>query len=260
MATERSGAGDPARTLALLWRRSLPAPSRRGPRQGLSVDDVVANAIALAGADGLDAVTMRRIAQRLGVAPMTLYTYVPGRAELLDLMLDECYLAMPREDLSDHPWRDRLRAVARENWELYRKHPWAALVSTARPVLGPGATAKYEHELRAFDGTGLDDVTRDAALTHLLGFVQSAARSAVEVAAARRESAQSEEQWWAANGRLLAEVLDPARYPTAVRVGSAAGAALSAAYDPAHAYAFGLERVLDGLGALIDSQEERPRP
>jgi AcrR family transcriptional regulator len=251
---DRSGAGDPARTLALLWRHCLPAPARRGPRQGFSVDDVVAAGIALADAEGLAAVTMRRVAQNLGAAPMTLYTYVPGRAELLDLMLDECYLAMPREYPHDRTWRARARAVAGENWELYRAHPWAATVSTARPTLGPGATAKYEHELRAFDGTGLDDVTRDAALTYLLGFVQSSARGTAEVAAARRE--QSEQQWWAANAPLLARVLDPEKYPTAVRVGAAAGAATGAAYDPAHAYAFGLERVLDGLGALIDRRPE----
>lgn len=217
------------------------------------MDDVVANAIALADEAGLEAVTMRQLAQRLGVAPMSLYTYVPGRAELLDLMLDECYLAMPREDLSDRPWRERLTAVARENWDLYRAHPWAALVSTARPPLGPGMTAKYE--LRAFDGTGLDDVTRDAALTYLLGFVQSSARAAAEAAAGRRESALSEEEWWAANGPLLAQVLDQEKYPTAVRVGEAAGVAMNAAYDPAHAYEFGLERVLDGLGVLIGNAE-----
>jgi hypothetical protein len=113
--------------------------------------------------------------------------------------------------------------------------------------------AKYEHELQAFEGLGLDDVEMDAALTFLLSFVQAAARSAAEVAAARQDSAMSEEQWWAANAPLLARVFDEAKYPTASRVGAAAGAAHGAAYDPGHAYTFGLQRVLDGLGALIDT-------
>jgi hypothetical protein len=91
----------------------------------------------------------------------------------------------------------------------------------------------------------------DAALTFLLGFVQAAARSAVDAAAARQDSAMSEEQWWAANAPLLARVFDETKYPTASRVGAAAGAAHGAAYDPDHAYTFGLQRVLDGLGALI---------
>lgn len=251
MSTYRSGGGDPVRTLELLWRRPGPA-RRRGPRQGLTVDEVVDTAIGTADADGLDAVTMRRLANQLRVAPMTLYTYVPGKAELIDLMLDTVYARMPRTPHDDRPWRDRVAAVARDNREMFRAHPWAATVLTGRPPLGPGLMAKYEHELRAFDDTGLDDVRRDAALTYLLDFVQASARSAAEVQAARRDSTQTDQQWWTANAPLLARVLDEERYPTAVRVGAAAGAAQGAAYDPDHAYAFGLQRVLDGLAALID--------
>ena len=253
MPTERSSAGDPARTLQLLWREPGPADSRRGPRQGLSVERVVATAIALADTDGLGSVTMRAIAQVLGVVPMSLYTYVPGKAELLDLMLDTVYHQMHRADLSGEPWRQRLAAVAQENRDLFTRHPWIADVSTSRPPLGPGLMAKYEHELSAFEDLGLSDIEMDAALTFLLGFVQAAARSAADAAAARQDSALSEEQWWAANAPLLTRVFDEAKYPTASRVGAAAGAAHGAAYDPDHAYTFGLQRVLDGLGALIDA-------
>ena len=253
MPTERSSAGDPARTLRLLWREPGPADSRRGPRQGLSIEQVAAAAIALADTGGLDAVTMRAVAHALGVVPMSLYTYVPGKAELLDLMLDTVYLQMPRGDLSGMTWRERLAAVAHENRDLFTRHPWIAEVSTSRPPLGPGLMAKYEHELQALAGVGLDDVEMDAALTFLLGFVQAAVRSAAEAAAARQDGAMTEEQWWAANAPLLTRVFDQAKYPTAARVGTAAGAAHGAAYDPDHAYAFGLQRVLDGLGALIDA-------
>jgi AcrR family transcriptional regulator len=212
----------------------------------------VGTAVSLAGAEGLDAVTIRRVAQALGVAPMTLYTYVPGKDELLDLMLDAVYGAMTRTDTAGQPWRIRLEAIAHENRALYEAHPWAAHVSTSRPPLGPGLMAKYEHELQAFDGTGLDDVERDAALTYLLGFVQSTARAAADAQAARRESKMSDEQWWAANAPLLARVFDETKYPTAARVGAAAGAAHGGAYHPDHAYDFGLACVLNGLGVLID--------
>jgi AcrR family transcriptional regulator len=191
MPTERSSAGDPARTLQLLWREPGPADSRRGPRQGLSAERVAAAAIALADTDGLGSVTMRAVAHALGVVPMSLYTYVPGKAELLDLMLDTVYLQMPRGDLSGMPWRERLAAVAHENRDLFTRHPWIAEVSTSRPPLGPGLMAKYKHELQALEGLGLDDVEMDAALTFLLGFIQAAARSA----AARQDSATREEQW-----------------------------------------------------------------
>ncbi|HWN31773.1 MAG TPA: TetR/AcrR family transcriptional regulator C-terminal domain-containing protein, partial [Pseudonocardia sp.] len=147
---------------------------------------------------------------------------------------------------------------------LYLAHPWAAEISTARPPLGPGQLAKYEHELAALEGLGLDDVTMDAALTYLLGFVQGWARAAADARALRGAGESGagdsgaalgavldDERWWAANAPLLERMFDPERYPTAVRVGSAAGAAYRAAFSPDHAYAFGLARVLDGLGALI---------
>jgi AcrR family transcriptional regulator len=251
MSAERSGAGDPARTLALLWRHAAAIP-RHGPRPALSIDAVVAAATGLANAEGLERVTMRRVAAALGVAPMTLYTYVPSKAELLDLMLDAAYARMPRADTSGQPWRRRLTAIADENMALFAAHPWAADISTVRPPLGPGQMAKYEHELSALDRLGLEDIEMDAALTYLLSFVQGCARAAGDAQAVRRDSALGDEEWWASSAPLLAHLVDERAYPTAVRVGAAAGAAHGAAYSPSHAYEFGLERLLDGLAPLID--------
>ena len=253
MPTQRSSAGDPALTLQLLWRDPAAIP-RHGPRQGLSIDAVVDAATELADAEGLEALTMRRVAQSLGVAPMTVYTYVPGKAELLDLMLDAAYGRMARTGTSGQPWRQRVTAIAADNKALFETHPWAATVSTIRPPLGPGQLAKYEHELSAFDGLGLDDITVDDCLAYLLTFIQAAARAAADARDQQRDSAMDDEQWWAANAPLLARVFDEDAYPTAARVGSAAGAAHGGAYHPGHAYEFGLQRVLDGLAALIDAR------
>ncbi|HEU4491990.1 MAG TPA: TetR/AcrR family transcriptional regulator [Jiangellales bacterium] len=253
VATARSSAGDPARTLRLLWRDAAAAP-RRGPQRALDLDAVVAAAIAVADAEGLDAVTMRRVAEELGVGAMTLYTYLPGKAELLDLMLDAAYASMPRADATGRPWRERLAAVADENRALFAAHAWAATVSTLRPPLGPGLMTKYEHELAALDGIGLDDVEMDDCLTLVLTFVQASARDAVDARAARHQSAMDDEQWWAANAGLLARLLDPGTHPLASRVGSAAGAAHGSAHDPEHAYRFGLERLLDGIAALVEAR------
>ena len=247
----RTSAGDPGRTLALLWRDPTATP-RRGPARRLNLDAVVAAATTLADEHGLDAVTMRAVAQASRVAPMTLYTYVPGKAELLDLMLDASYAAMPRADTTGRPWRERATAIAEENLALHLAHPWTVEVSTLRPPLGPGAIGKYEHELATFDGLGLSDVQMDDCLTYLLGFVHAAARVSLDAAAARRESATDDAGWWAAAGPLLGRALDPSAYPLAGRVGTAAGAARGSAHDPAHAYRFGLGRTLDGLAALID--------
>lgn len=251
MATpkERSGAGDPVRTLELLWR--VPIPSGRGPKQRSSVDDVVSAAIEIADADGIAAVTMRAVAAHLGLTPMATYTYVPGKAELIDLMLDAVYLAMPRADLADLPWRERVAIVAAENRAMLTEHPWVAYIPTTRPPLGPGQTAKYDHELRTFDGLGLDDVQMDAALTYLLGFVTSVARIANDTARAAADSSISDSEWWERAAPLLESLISPDQYPLATRVGAAAGSTHDAAYSADHAYEFGLARVLDGLDRLI---------
>jgi AcrR family transcriptional regulator len=241
---------DPARTLALLWRTGTTTTTQkttRGPRRGLDLDAVVRAATALAdagGADGLARLTIRGLATQLGVSPMSIYTYVPGRDELADLVVDAAYAAAPRRDTTGRPWRERLRAVAEENRELYRAHPWAARVDPRRPVLGPGETGKYEHELAAFDDVeGLDDVDRDAALTFLLDVTRAAPLPDQEPA--------DDEAWWSARAPVLAEVLDPGRYPRATRVGAAAGAAQGSARDPDRAWRFALERALDGLAAVL---------
>ena len=252
MAAERTGAGDPARTLKLLWRADIGAGPRRGPRQALSVDEVVAAGIAIADALTLDGVTIRAVANRLGVSAMAVYTYVPGKAELLDLMVDNIYLQMPRRPWRTRSWRKRLVRVAADNRELYDVHPWVATVaSLSRPPLGPGLMAKYEHELSALDGTQLDDVTVDAALTFVLQFVQAWARTAID---ATLSDSSGDTAWWEVNAPLLAQIVDELAYPRAVRIGAAAGTAQGGAYDADHAYEFGLARILDGIGVLIEGR------
>ena len=167
-------------------------------------------------------------------------------------MLDALYAAMPRE-----PWRGAglARAArgrrARPTARCYAAHPWAARVSTARPPLGPGLMAKYEHELAALDGAGLDDVELDAALTFLLAFVQGAAAAAQDAAAAPGHATRS-------GGRRPARCSRAPSTPSATRSPRASAPPparrRARAYDPERAYAFGLERVLDGLAALIDDR------
>lgn len=249
MDSERTGTGDPAKTLRLLWGERT-AVSRRGPRQQFSIDGIARTAIALADERGVAALSMRRIATSLGAAPMSLYTYVPGKAELLELMLDTVYARMPLADTTGRPWRERLTAVAEENRELYRAHPWAIAITTDRPVLGPGAMAKYEHELEAFSGLGLADVAIDDSLAFLLSFVRSAVRDPAST------PTTTDEQWWRTNEPLLARMFDPTTYPNAARIGAAAGNRHGTAFDPEHAFEFGLQRVLDGLSGLIGATDQ----
>lgn len=251
MATEFTGTGDPARSMALLWRSAAPpAGPRRGPKAGLDVDRIVAAAVALADAEGLAALSMRRVAAGLGVAPMTLYTHVPGKGELVDLMLDSV-LGELYPDPPAGGWRARLTAVARANWDLFVRHPWALHVATGRPPLGPNLMAKYEHELRAVDGLGLTELQMDLVLTLVNGFVRGTVSGVQEKAEAERATGVTDDQWWAATEPYLAAVFDPGRFPTAARVGPVAGAELQATYDPRRSFDFGLEVLLDGVARLV---------
>ena len=119
-----------------------------------------------------------------------------------------------------------------------------------RPVLGPNVIARYDHELAAVDGIGLTDVEMDAVISLLAGHVEGAARRSLESAHAERRTGVSDEAWWEARAPILERLLDPERFPTAVRVGAAAGEEHNAAYAPEHTFEFGLQRILDGVEAL----------
>jgi AcrR family transcriptional regulator len=253
MATEYSGRGDPARTMALLW--GVRKRPKRGPRPALSVGKIVGVAIEVADAEGLEALSMRRVADRLGVGTMSLYTYVPGKAELVDVMLDAVLGEAAGAEEMGGGWRGKLEKVSRENWALYHRHPWVLQVASVnRPPLGPGVISKYDRELRAVDGIGLTEVEMDSVLTLVLEHVQGAARRSVEAAQAERQTGMTDDEWWRANEPLLEKVFDPERYPTASRVGPAAADAYQAAYDPEYAFEFGLQRVLDGVQVFINER------
>ena len=253
MTPEFTGGGDPARSVALLWRDREQRPAR-GRKPTLTVDAIVAAAVEMADKAGLGALSMRALAERLKVGTMSLYTHVPGKAELIDLMLDTVLRETARTgDLPDG-WRARLELVARENLALIHRHPWMLEIVTFRPPMGPGVIAKYDLELRALEGIGLTDVEMDSVLTLVLGYVQSSARQALEATLVEQRTGLTDDEWWSAQAPLLDQVIDPDRFPVATRVGTAATEAYRGLWDPDHTFEFGLQRVLDGIEALVGAR------
>lgn len=254
MTGASTGRGEPDRTLALLWRGRLGEPvGSRGPKQRSSVDDVVTAAIQLADDEGLEALSMRRIAERLGLKPMSVYTYVPGKSELIDLMVDQVAGESP---LPEHrgSLRERLEQVARLQWNEYLRHPWLLEIDTSRPPLGPHVSDRWEWSLRAIEGLGLSDLDMDQVITLITGFVASPARASVDAERLRRTSTESDGEWWERNAPLLEQIMDPARYAVSGRVGRAAGEAYGGPADPERAFAFGLARVIDGIEAYVTAR------
>jgi AcrR family transcriptional regulator len=255
MPAERTGSGDPERTIDLLWRDSAPQQRRRGPRPRLELADIITAAVQLADAEGLPAVTMRNLAERLGLSSaMALYTYVPGKAELIDVMVDACFAEFALDAAATKPRStDRIRAIADANRALYEAHPWLADVVIDRPPLGPGQLRKYELELAALDGLDLTDSEMDLTLGLVIAFVRSHATSAAAAA-----SSSDEAEWWAIAGPALARRVSAEDYPLSSRVGTAAGEEQGRAHDPDLAYRFGLERIADGVEALRNRDDAQP--
>lgn len=254
MVSEFTGGGDPGRSIALLWgmaAANAPRGGRRGPKPRHSVDDVVHAAIAIADTEGLSALSMRRVAETLGLSPMSLYTYVPSKAELVDLMLDRIAGEAQTPDLAVEGWRARLEQIAHQGWQRGQRHPWMLQVSVHRPPLGPNVLARVESTLSAIDGLGLSEMEMDQ-ITSLVGdYVRGAVRAALDAREVEQISGMTDEQWWAMNTPLLDALVDPARYPTTVKIGEAYKSGRMAAPNHERNFEFGLQRVLDGVEAFI---------
>lgn len=244
MAIEFTGSSNPVRTMALLWRTPETSAVRRGPRSSLAVDRIVDAAVRVADTDGLAVASMRRIAGELGVPAMTLYSYVPGKGELVDLMVDAILgeLYPDGQVPSAGNWRARVDAVARENRRVLLRHPWA--LSVGRGLPGPNRMRKYDIELRAVDGMGLSEEQMDLLVTLIDGFVRGAVGSG--------PGTSVELLGGGGGGTAYAQqVADHDRFPTAARVAPLAGPDLPADVARDRAFEFGLERLLDGIGVLM---------
>jgi AcrR family transcriptional regulator len=243
----------------LLWGRGR--SSTRGPKPGLDVEEIVRVAIELADAEGLAAVSMRRIGERLGVGAMSLYTYVPGKTELLELMADRV-LARSVDPVSlaqADTWRAALEACARDQWDHHQRHPWTLQLDASRGTLGPNEIASYERTLATVADLGLPARDAVAMVDALSMFVRGAAQSAADAAPGVDATGKTESEWWLEREPILGEVLDAARFPVLTRLGAEGGFDVpedTANYNLRFAvddFDFGLQRMLDGFEAHVTS-------
>lgn len=246
--TQPEPSADPERRTRLLWGDRPPSP--RG-KPGLTTEQIVRIAVSVADGDGMAAVSMRRVAQQLGVTPMSLYRHVPGKAELIDLMRDHVYGERP-PSAATAPWQEQLATWARHGYALYLRHPWLTATSSSRFVPGPNTIAVYEAGLRIVFATGLRPAETTAVINLVGGFVESAARQVIDAALLEQATGESHEAWWSARDELYAR-LDP--FPTISAIWAAGG------YDdPEDPFEFGLRRVLAGIAALIESRQAGTPP
>ncbi|MET8950970.1 TetR/AcrR family transcriptional regulator C-terminal domain-containing protein [Streptomyces sp. NPDC004393] len=216
-----------------------PAEPRKGRRPSFSRAAITAAAVALADAEGLDAVTMRRVAAQVGAGVMSLYSYAPDKETLLELMVDHVSGELPTPDPLTGDWRADLKAMAHLQRALMLRHRWlpAVLMSTRR-TLGPNALAFLERVLAALRPSGLDGAARLEVFAQLTGFVAGHVGYEIAQAAAVRSPDRG-----AAEARYLATVAADGRHPELAEVLSAPGHPLT----PEATFTRFLNRLVDGL-------------
>jgi AcrR family transcriptional regulator len=245
---EDDGTGLPASIEAAWGVRERP---HRGPRPALSLERIVEAAVRVAATDGLQAVSMSRVAADLGVSTMSLYRYVAAKDELLALMADLAYEPPPARPGPEEGWREGLTRWAWAELAVYRRNPWVLRIPISGPPVTPNAISWLEWGLDSLHDTGLREHEKLSVILLLTGFVRNQATLDADISSAQASGATLREVM-ASYGRLLAKLTDPQRFP-ALHAVIAAGV-LDEPDDMDAEFIFGLERVLDGIETLIEKR------
>lgn len=216
------------------------------------LEGIVHAAVAIADAEGLGGLSMRRLAGVLRMPTMSLYRFVADKDDLILLMMDQVMAEHPppahvvpgRDD-----WRTCLDALARLQWSMYRRHKWLSqAVSFTRPPLAPHGMAHTEWAMRALDGHGLTPNLQFRAAVMIANHVRGTAIGLEEEAQAEQESGMTDSEWFATQQARFAAVLATGKLPMMSRF-LAAG---DHTFDLDVLVDFGLQRLLDGLERLLD--------
>jgi DNA-binding transcriptional regulator YhcF (GntR family) len=215
-------------------------------------DRVIRAAVTIADAEGLTGLTMRRLAAELGIPTMSIYRHVVDKEELVLFMMEAVFAGNAPPGLTPvvDGWRACVEALAREQWAMYRRHPWLAqAVSFTRPLLSPRAMAHTEWAMQALDGHGLDPNTQFRAAVTLANYVRGTAVNIESEAQAEQETGLTEEEWMDGQQERFDQILGSGRFPMMARFVTAPDIEFSLDL----LMEFGLQRILDGLTPLLDA-------
>ena len=224
---------------SLLWPSQ--ATTRRGPKPKMTLDGIVDAAIRIADAEGLAAVSMQHIADDLGVTKMSIYRYVPGKAELTALMLDKGVGAPPESLEADAGWRAGLTGWSIAIHRRFAEAPWALELAVGARVVGPNELAWFERGLATLARTPLTGAEKLDVLALLSGHVRGVVQ---------QQSANDEPERTMAT--LMSQIIEEQteRFPEV----AAAFGDTAATGGQDQALGFGIDRILDGVQALIASR------
>jgi AcrR family transcriptional regulator len=238
--------------LDLLWGRR--ERGKRGPRPELSADAIVGAAIRVADADGLEAVSMARVARELGFTTMSLYRHVASKDELLQLMWDASATGAEDLALEGDDWRAKLRMWATVQRDILDLHPWITQMPMAAPPLAPNSMHFVERGLEAMEGTGLRNADKMRVIGMISFYTLSDARMANDAARAAKKAMETgqppDPTIMLSYEALLRELIDEPTFPRLYRL--AWSADTEAPQDARAEFLFNIDLILDGVQALID--------
>ncbi|NMN98698.1 TetR/AcrR family transcriptional regulator C-terminal domain-containing protein [Antrihabitans stalactiti] len=223
--------------------RNRPRAQPSEPAPTLTKERIVAAAIAIADAEGLAALSMRRVASDIGVATMSLYRHVDDKDGLLLLMLDSVFdeLGFPADPPADS--RGKLEVAFTTLWAMFRKHPWLApALSLTRPQPIPRGMAHTEWVLQALDGQGLDLHEKFTIHLTLFNYVRGMAINIEMESEAEAMSGLDNDKWMATQHQVLGAILASGTLPNMAQLFAA-----QYDFDLDALFEFGLQRLLDGL-------------
>ncbi|MFE0130317.1 TetR/AcrR family transcriptional regulator C-terminal domain-containing protein [Streptomyces sp. NPDC059037] len=225
----------------LVWER--PEPPNRPVPVPLSRERIVRAAIRLADADGLDAVSLRKVATELDVRPMRLYGYIAGKEELLDLMVDAAHAEI--RPVGDG-WREVLRSLAEATRHAAHEHEWLADLLGGRPQLGPHALATGETVMAALADADVEVDAIMPVVAAVNAYAIGAVRREIAERRAERATGMDEKRWQASLGPYLERTFATGRFPALATVVRDA-----AHHDADDTFRMGVDFLLDGIAAHI---------
>ena len=220
------------------------------PRDTLTRDQVVAAAIDLLDAEGLEGLNLRALGRRLGSAATAAYWHVGSKANLIALAGDRVWSEIALPDLTATDWRTAATQMATDLYAALTRHPWLVQAFGAYMVFGPGKARHDDHGLAIYEAAGFTGVRADQAMTTVFTFVLGSALGPAATASFTRklgrEDGNPEELLRAhlATARGIA-----AQFPRLRARLDTPAAAYGAA--PEHSFEFGLQAILDGLEAQL---------
>lgn len=229
-----------AQSQRLLW-EGLPQ-SRKGPKPTLTLEQIVVAGIAIADAEGVDALSMRKLAAQLGMGTMSLYRYIPTKDDLLTLMLDHVNGKHLERLDPDAGWRPTLETVGWRSRELNLTHCWLLQVNWSRPVLGPNSVADLDRTLSGLRDLPFSDKEKMMVISLLDSYVTGSARQEILYERAATETGMTDEEFWGNQYPVLAKAMQSGEYPTMAAMDEDV---FDGDWD--QTFAFGLGFLLDGV-------------